>query len=279
VSGEGEILNCSLGERRDLFEAVLAGQGQCALIARVTLKLTPAPDMVREYLLPYADLQTILSDGAKLANDQRFDGFVALIAPTPSGWSYVLTAIRHCQWTDAPDDAALLADLRFQHGAEKIRNVGYLEYADVVPPFDPAQVHADLGLCIPQSKLEPFFTDIIDRLSPSDLGGVAAVRLFFLQRAPFTRPLLRIPSEECFSYAAILRSQTNDADTIAKQLSGNRTLFELANNVDGTLYPFAALEMHRSDWRQHYGEQWRSLMTMKRRCDPDNVFASGPNLS
>jgi Cytokinin dehydrogenase 1, FAD and cytokinin binding len=46
----------------------------------------------------------------------------------------------------------------------------------------------------------------------------------------------------------------------------------------GTLYPFAAIELTREDWRRHYGAQWHSIEQAKRRDDPDAVFASGPNL-
>jgi FAD/FMN-containing dehydrogenase len=277
VTGTGDILDCSLTERRDVFEAALAGQGQSAVIVRATLKLQPAPDVIREYTLPYADLRTLLHDGVKLAEDGRFDGFLALLAPMPDGWAYLLTAVRNGSETHLRD-AALLNDLHFQRGAEKVRDVNYLDFVDVTPPFDPAQTHADLGLCIPQSAVEPALDEMLGRFTPSDLGEVTAVRVFFWPRAPFTRPLLRIPDEERCCYAAILRKQTSDTDTIARQLAGNRTLYELIRDSGGTLYPFAALAMNRSDWRRHYGEDWGQLMTMKRRYDPDRVFASGPNL-
>jgi FAD/FMN-containing dehydrogenase len=43
VTGEGDVVVCSTHEHRDLFEAALAGQGQCAIITRATLRLERAP--------------------------------------------------------------------------------------------------------------------------------------------------------------------------------------------------------------------------------------------
>jgi len=52
VTGEGQLVMCSETRHRDLFEAALAGQGQCAIMTRAVLRLVPAAGMVREYVLP-----------------------------------------------------------------------------------------------------------------------------------------------------------------------------------------------------------------------------------
>jgi cytokinin dehydrogenase len=109
VKGEGQVLTCSETRHRDLFEVALAGQGQCAIITRAVLRLVPAASSVREYVLPYPDLATLLRDGALLTEDGRFDGVVGLIAPSEGLWSYALTATRQFSLPDAPDDAALKA--------------------------------------------------------------------------------------------------------------------------------------------------------------------------
>src|SRR5919197_585630 len=62
VTGAGESVLCSPTRHPDLFHAVLAGLGQCAVVVAATLRLLPAPQTVRHYLLPYDDLQTFLDD-------------------------------------------------------------------------------------------------------------------------------------------------------------------------------------------------------------------------
>lgn len=278
VTGEGDVKSCSLDQQRDLFEAALAGQGQFAVITRATLRLERAPPQVREYTLPYPDLQTLVQDGTRVTMEGRFDGAVALIIPMEGRLAYALTPVKHFTSSEAPDDAALLGDLRFIRGPEKIRDVGYFEYLDEMPPIDFTQSHADLGLLMPQSQATSFIGKALPRLTAEDLGGVQGIRLFFWKRASFTRPLLRLPDEQLVCYAALLRSPTSDDESLARTLAGNRALYDLNRRGGGTLYPFAAIELTREDWRRHYGRQWHTIEHAKRRYDPDAVFASGPNL-
>ena len=46
VTGEANVVRCSEREQRALFEAALAGQGQCGIITRVVLNLSDASDRV-----------------------------------------------------------------------------------------------------------------------------------------------------------------------------------------------------------------------------------------
>lgn len=193
-------------------------------------------------------------------------------------WTYALTPIKHFTSADAPDDAALLGRLRFIRGSERIRDVGYFEYLDEMPPIDFTQSHADLGLIMPQPQATAFIGKALPRLTADDLGGVQGIRLFFWKRPLFTRPLLRLPREHLVCYAALLRSPPSDAEALARTLAGNRVLYEPNRDGGGTLYPFAAIELTREDWRRHYGAQWPAIEQAKRRYDPDTVFASGPNL-
>lgn len=279
VTGRGDIVICSRTENRDLFEAVLAGQGQSGIIAPALLRAEPVKTLVREYMLPFPSLESLVHAGERVRDDGRFDGFAALIMATPSGWPYALSATHFHDASEQPDDAALLQDLQFIAGAEQIRSVSYLESVDVTPPFDPAQAHADLGLFVPQSASHGFIEEMLSKLTPEELGTAKAMRLFFLKSAAFSQPLLRLPQTEHCNYIAILRTETNDSDTIARMLRGNRILFERCRDVGGTLYPFAALEMSPNDWRDHYGPRWHDLIRAKRRYDPENVFASGPPLN
>lgn len=278
VTGDGSVVTCSTDRQRDLFDATLAGQGQCGIVTRATLRLERAPAQVREYVLPYRDVQTLVEDGARVTQDGRFDGAVALVLSMKGQWSYALTPIRHFTPPEAPDDAALLADLRFVRGSEQMRDVGYFDYLDEMPPIDFTQSHADLGLFMPQAATISFVGKALPRLTPDALGGVQGVRMFFWKRASFTRPLFRLPDEQLVCYAALLRSPTSDAEVLARMLAGNRTLYDENRRAGGTLYPFAAVELTQEDWRHHYGEQWSELAKAKRRYDPDAIFASGPQL-
>lgn len=275
VTGAGEVVRCSEREHSDLFAAALAGQGQCAIITRAVLRLVEAQPFLREYLLEYADLQTLLQDEARLVDEQRFDGVVALIRQSDQGWTFALNAIRQFTPPDTPDDAALTAGLRAQ---STTRDVEYVAYVGADPPVPPQHSHADLGLMIPAANAEAFLERAIARLHPDDLGPALGMRAFYWSRANFRRPLLRIPDSDHLIYVALLRGDAQGDEAVRRMLRHNRELFEVNRELGGTLYPYSALELTRDDWQRHYGSAWQGLVSAKRRYDPDDVFASGPDL-
>jgi cytokinin dehydrogenase len=61
VTGQGEQVICSPDRHPSLFDAVRAGLGQVGVITRATLRLVPAPRLVRRFLLFYPDLATMLA--------------------------------------------------------------------------------------------------------------------------------------------------------------------------------------------------------------------------
>ena len=278
ITGEGEIVTCSETSNSDLFTAALAGQGQCAMIKRAVLRLVPAPGMVREYILPYSDIAALLEDQALLIEDRRFDGALALLTPSNAQWSYSLVLSRWFTPPETIEDASMLSGWRHIAGSERMRNVPYAAYADSIPNVEFGKSRADLGLLIPGSAAAAFVSDVLPRLTPDDLGGASGIRLFSWKRASFTRPLLRLPDEENFIYMAFLRTETADPAATTRMLAGNRVLFERCRDLGGALYPFSALRLSRDDWKRHYGEYWRALLDARRRYDPQNIFASGPDI-
>src|SRR5262245_8679628 len=279
VTGNGTVLTCSNAQNRDLFEAVLAGQGQCAIITKAVVRLAPAPTSVREYVLRYADLTTLINDAKILADDGRFDGVLAKLVPSPAGeWSYNLIATHNFTSPNKPDDAGMLAGLGFYPGSVKVTDCGYLEYVDSFPELVFDKSHPDIGLLTPGLSAADFLREMLPRLRNKDLGTTVMIRFFLWPRAPFTRPMFRIPNQEHIVYMAMLRTPTSDSAIVARMLAGNRTLFEQNRVRGGTIYPFGAVQLSRLDWQKHYGQHWSKLVNAKRRYDPDNVFASGPDI-
>ena len=95
VTGEGRRVRCSPRRNADLFDAVRAGLGQVAVITTATLRLVPAPERVRRYVLTYPDLRTLLNDQRLVIADDRFDGLQGAVLPTPAGWQFQLDAVAH----------------------------------------------------------------------------------------------------------------------------------------------------------------------------------------
>jgi cytokinin dehydrogenase len=279
VTGEGTVLTCSETNNRDLFGAVLAGQGQCAIITKAVVRLIPAFTTIREYVLRYPDLMTLMQDARLLSNDGRFDGVVAWLIPSPGGeWAYFLISTRNFTPPDAPDDPRLLAGLGYFPGSEQVNDYGYLEYVDSIPTLVFNKSRPDLSLLTPDPGALEFISEMLPRLTNDELGTIDIIQLFFWPRGPFTRPLFRIPNQEHMVGLAMLRTPTTDSEVVARMVSGNRTLFEENRSIGGTHYPFSAIHLSRHDWQKHYGQHWNNLVQAKRRYDPENVFASGPDI-
>src|SRR5262249_6570420 len=85
VTGHGQLVTCSDEHNRDLFNAVLAGMGQCSIIVKVVMALIPAPTHVLFFVLNYDDLQTAIADLTFLVNDGRFNHLEGRTAARPGG--------------------------------------------------------------------------------------------------------------------------------------------------------------------------------------------------
>ncbi len=136
VTGDGHIVRCSARRNSELFEMLLAGQGQVGVIVEATLRLVPAPTHVRVYDLVYADLASLLADLTTLMGDERFDQMESFIFPTgPGSWVYLLEAIGFHTDAGPPDDATLLAGLG--HVPDQTQTVGPRVPHLVEPRADP----------------------------------------------------------------------------------------------------------------------------------------------
>lgn len=277
VTGEGDVLWCSNTKKRDLFEAVLAGQGQCAMIARAELRLVPAPTTVRVFSLAYPDVATAMGDADLLSDDGRFDGVLTFVAPTAGPPAVILVATASYSGPTGPDNAPLLEGLRHRPGAVQIADITYRQYCDrIAGPFPPLP-HPALSLIVPGPSAAAFVEQALARMTPGDLGPYDVIELFDWRRSTFTRPLFRVPDDPRCVGVAVLRNARTPA-LEAQMLAGNRILHDEAVRIGGTAYPFSALPRSADDWRRHYGPHWRTLLDAKRRYDSRDCLASGPDV-
>lgn len=278
VTGEGHIVTCSRHYRQDLFDAVLAGQGQCAVLARAVIKTVAAPARVRGCALLYPDVVTALKDADRLVEEKRFDGVVMFTFPDGNGGhSVVLRGTKYYSPPATPDDAALLAGLSFVPGAIQIDDLTYLEnFSITTGPFPPLP-HPALSVVLPASAASQFIEGVLPRLNEADLGSYNVVQIFAWRTARFAQPLMRVPAEEKLVGFALIRYAANPAQ-VDLMLKANRRLFEESRALGGTLYPFSAVKLSRAEWRKHYGQDFDLLACAKRRYDSRNVLASGPDI-
>jgi FAD/FMN-containing dehydrogenase len=287
VTGAGEYVRCSRDRRRDLFDAVRAGLGQCAIVVGATLRLVTAPRTVRHYLLPYDDLHTFLADQRRLVEERRFAYVEGQVAADETGAfrNYVLEATAYGPPAGPePDDELLLRGLRHDPAGAAAETLDYYAFIDRLGPvveqlkqaglWDDA--HPWLNLLLPGDEAERLADGILAGLTPADVGPAGVVLLYPLQREELHTPLLRMPRDRVPYLLAVLRTcPPEDTATIDRLLAANRDAYEVVRDRGGKQYPVGSIPFGRDDWREHFGPTWPFLTAARHRYDPDGILVPG----
>ncbi|MFC8514730.1 FAD-binding protein [Streptomyces sp. NPDC057257] len=288
VTGTGEHLTCSPRRHRRLFHAVLAGLGQCAVIVRTTLRLVPAPELVRRHCLYYTDLDSYLADQRRLA----LHGQVLHLEgqARPSGgpdWRYMMEAV--VPHTEAgPTDAGDFPDsLRHDRDAQEITDLTYAEFTDRVAREEAmlrvtgewSRPHPWLNLLLPEQTVPAFVRRLLADDDFRDLRTNGLVLLYPLVADRLRAPLLRKPPGQLLYLFALLRTAPADNPRKAAQMvAANRRAYQQARTVGAVAYPINALPMTPDDWQAHYGPLWDSLVRAKSLHDPHGILTTGHGL-
>jgi FAD/FMN-containing dehydrogenase len=291
VTGAGDVVCCSEHRHRDLFEAVLAGLGQYAIITRAKVDLVPINPQTRTYLLHYVDNTTFFEDMRELLRRGEFDDIFTLWVPDGAGGLlYQLNAVKYFDPASPPNDTTLLRDLNFDPSALGIQDAGYHDYAlrvDVVIEFFRSinqfdgVMHPWFDVFLPGDEVQDYVGEVIPSLTPEDVGPTGFVLLFPQKRASLRRPLLRVPDDQWVFLFDILTAAPApgfDAAFRDRMLARNRRLFERAAALGGKRYPIGSVPFSRLDWAAHYGRAYPRLVALKRRFDPDGILTPGPGI-
>jgi FAD/FMN-containing dehydrogenase len=286
VTGEGELVSCSPTCRSDLFEAALAGLGQCCIIIRATVRLIPAKQRVLTTRFFYPDIASLDFDMRRLVADERFDNLSAYVLPGPEGWVYFIEGSSYYSG-GSPHTSNLLSGLRYIPGTEQSEDRTYFEYCDrvtgLVEGLKAAGLfglaHPWLDLLVPGSQAGAFVSGVLSNLTPADLGPGFPILLFPLRTSRLSRPLFAVPAKEEVVYLFdILRSVPTDPAILDGYLQANRRLYEQNRQLGGKYYTISAVPMTQHDWKQHFGKNWGKLVSAKRRFDPSNILTPGPGI-
>jgi cytokinin dehydrogenase len=290
VTGAGQQVVCSPVQEPDLFYAVLAGLGQCAVIVQATLRLVPAPANVRHYILYYPSVDALTADQRLVQADGRFSFAEgeAELNPNGPGWLYYLEAGAYFDSTP-PDDQALIGDLHFESGSQQINTLSYYDFLDRLASavsylestgewYDP---HPWWNMFLPDSATDAFVSGVMANLTEADIGASGVILLYPLTRGLLRAPLLRVPDEPVVFLFSVLRTAAPDSGgalSADAMLSANRALFEQARDLGAYEYPIGSIPMTSTDWQQHYGSQWPFLAAARSRYDPGGILTPGQGI-
>jgi FAD/FMN-containing dehydrogenase len=289
VTGEGNLVTCSPNQQGELFEMVLAGLGQCAIIVRARIGLVPVPGRVVLWDLLYDDLEEYLSDQEKLVRDTRFDHLSGRVSRSEDGgWSFrIQVGVFHAEGNE-PDLTALEEGLNFRSRSEKNRR----SYRDHVGPetgdkaatwpVSRAKRHiGDLVMFLPGPVVRDLTPEILAAMSESSYGPVSfAFPPHNLTR--FRHPLFKVPTGD-FGFSLWLFPRAvpaADASAHRAMMAETQGLFERMRSVGGKCYlPHSSIRLSPAEWEDHFGpDAWKRLAGAKNRFDPNHVLTPGPGI-
>lgn len=290
VTGTGERAICSPVRRPDLYHAVLAGLGQCAVVVRATLALLPAPSSVRHYILFYPSFDALAADQRRVLADGRFSFLEGEAQASPDGspgWQFFLEAGAYYDSTP-PDDQALIGDLNYERGTQQIDDLGYFDFLNRLAPavaflqstgewFDP---HPWWNVFLPGSVSDAFVTSVMAGLTEAEIGASGVILVYPLRRAVLRAPLLRLPAEDTVFLFALLRTAAPDTGALSADvmIKANRILFDQVRDLGGYQYPIGSIPMTPADWRAHFGPEWSFLAAARHRYDPGGILTPGQGI-
>jgi len=287
VTGDGHLVTCSHEHESELFDMVLAGQGQCGVIVRAGLPLMPAPTHVAYHELTYTDLDAYLSDQLRLARDGRFDGQRGTMLRDQSGtWSFRIEIGKFFTPPNEPNMRALEADLRFASAAAPVR-MTYRNYLFLLAARGiggPSSAGTGrpspfITMWMPASATRAYLDNILSltrearALNPRQ--GIEGFGCYPLNTRRFTRPLFKVPSEEQAFAVWLFRSvKAGDEAALSALLASNRELLAKMTAVGGKRYAPYLMVISPAEWQVHYGpEVWRRFVAAKAKYDPNRVLS------
>ena len=286
VTGDGRLVTCSPERESELFDMVLAGQGQCGVIVRAGLPLMPAPTYVVLHELTYTDLDAYLTDQLRLASEGHFDGQRGQLLRDQSGtWSFVIEIGKFFNPPNEPNIRALEGGLRFASAAAAVR----MTYHDYLFRFETRGGVAAAGppspfitMWIPASATRTYLDNILS-LTPEAAAlvrfqGVEQFGCYPLNTRCFKRPLFKVPSEEQVFALWLFRSvKAGDEAALSALLASNRELLAKMTAVGGKRYAPYSMVISPAEWQAHYGpEVWPRFVAAKAKYDPNRVLSPHP---
>lgn len=288
VTGTGELRRCSAEQDKELFEAVLAGLGQYGIVTKATLRLEKAPEQVRGHDLTYPEITTFFKDFRTLLERAEISEIYGdWWRPGEHGEVQHLSAFTFHDAAEPPDDAHVLRELtpsetvvsqsdflphvtRIDVAVEQLREV--LDWDHLAKPW--------LTVWLPEKDVEQYVTEVVQNLTPRDVGNGGFVLLYAHRRSELTRPSLRLPDDgsEWVYLFTLMTAGPASAEFADEMLARNRRLYDRARALGGTRYPIESIPFTQDDWADHYGDRWPGLQALKQKVDPARILTPGPGL-
>jgi cytokinin dehydrogenase len=293
VTGTGEIVRCSEGENRDLFDAARCGAGQFGVITEAVLKLRRHPSRYRSFYLLYDNLAALLDDLKIVMNDERFDNLESWCVPCPQGfkkvggqrqplaqWFFPLHATVETEEDESPEAAAEeLAGLKFyKHVHTEDGKIGefFTRLDDLFALWKCGgfwdYAHPWMECVLPWQTTALYISQVLSNLPPQALVG-GHILLWPARGTASRAPLFVRPQSEFLMGFGILPAVP--PQFVNEVLPRMNIASQASAMMGGKRYLSGWINFDHAAWKAHYGEQWPVVAAAKRKFDPQGILNPG----
>lgn len=293
VTGSGEVVRCSSTHNQELFNAVRAGVGQFGAITEATLKLRRHQPRFRSFYLLYDDFGALLDDLKTLMNEERFDYLESWCVPCPQGFKKVGTQRQpFAQWfyplhaTIESDGGAgpaaphgSLTGLRFyRHVHTEEGEIGefFTRLDSLFALWKRAgfwdQAHPWMECILPWHSTPLYVAQVLQNIPPQGLIG-GHILLWPGRRNVSSVPLFMRPVGEFLMGFGILPAVP--PHFVDEALPRLNLASQASIIMGGKRYLSGWIAFDHPQWKAHYGEQWPTVLALKRRFDPQGILNPG----
>ncbi len=284
VTLDGKSHVCSKTENRELFDAVLCGIGQFGIIVSVQIPLLTAKKFVSMHLLVYDNATQFFEKQKSLYDSKEFDHLKGMVRKVNDKWEYVVEA---ASYYDESEDHSPIETLETLSPREKTTQImPYWDFIHMVTGF--VKLLRDAGkldgpkpwsnLFVPEHAIEKHLSKVLD--TPY-LTGAEPIIVYPMNSELFNQPLFMKPNSDVFYLLGVLYNTSFSATNnfpYEEVLVRNKKLYLEAKEEGSCRYPVDAINFTVDDWKNHYGEKWLLVSSLKEKYDPNHRLSSGVNM-
>jgi FAD/FMN-containing dehydrogenase len=279
VTAQGEICWCDAHIRPELFEHVLCGLGQLAVITRVRHRVRRHRPFVRRWRFLYTQLAPMLRDLEILALTGAANYLAGYGLALDGRFCYSIAVAFEADHDGEVDGEAALAGVqaRLVRGPTTQRFEDFMTQQTLSDDRDtrmpsPGRINPWIDALVPAAQIRSVLDDVLGCFPASHLRN--AIMVFWpLMRKRLTRRLFRVPDAEQIFLAGIYSTVSNAEQPAA--LAALAAATERIVSAGGTRYVYAWMPFDRSGWAKHYGEHWSTLCRLKAAYDPQRILNRG----
>ena len=280
ITLDGERLWCDAHEQSELFQHVLGGVGQLAVMTRVRIGLRRYRAKTRRWRLFYPNRARMLADLDILVAAGTADFLAGFGFAVGDRFGYYISVTFEVDTREADERERILAAL----SPAVVRG-------PVVSSFEPFTLREVpvkgrhkwrprpgwanpwIDAILPQERIGPYFQDILPRIPPS-VRRNATLAFLPINGRLLTRPLFVVPEGEKLMLAGVW-FPTIPSSEAGGAIRGMALAAERIAALGGKRCIYGMFNLDTAGWSRHYGTRWPVLRRLKAQYDPQGILNPG----